>query len=303
MIFRAPTLLVIALFTSLVLAERCNPGEYRDGNGRCRDCADGYISPNSSPNGQPPYSCQPCPAGQTSDDTHTQCQKCTPGNYNDTPGGTCRTCSSGYFNNVSGAKSCCQCCSGFYSSSQRTNCNKCPSSRPYSFPGSNENNDCVNQSNRKGQPEPVNSCNMVANNYCPNPTDGGPTGSPIARKKRDTHCTRGLESCPHYSGRGGFECVNTQNDPESCGGCVSFDGKGSGTDCTALEGVSVTRCAKGSCVVDACRKGYAKSLDGSSCTLAKSVDGSNSEALKSWNSGATSKRSSPAKRAIRGRVF
>ncbi|KAG8956979.1 hypothetical protein FRC00_004645, partial [Tulasnella sp. 408] len=81
-----------------------------------------------------------------------------------------------------------------------------------------------------------------------NPTGPGPVGTAITRKKR-MHCTRGLESCPHYSGRGAFECVDTQSDPESCGGCVSLDGKGSGTDCTAIDGVSVAHCAKGSCVI------------------------------------------------------
>ncbi|KAG8923391.1 hypothetical protein FRC01_012807 [Tulasnella sp. 417] len=146
---------------------------------------------------------------------------------------------------------------------------------------------------------------MQADNVCPNPTGPGPTGSPInAKKKRGLHCTKGFQSCPHYSGRGGFECVDTQNDPESCGGCVSLDGKGSGTDCTALEGVSVTRCAAGSCIIDACRKGYAKSLDGTSCVSVSSVDGSNPEAFSSQELGATAKRGSPAKRAaIRGRIF
>ncbi|KAG8910582.1 hypothetical protein FRC01_006249 [Tulasnella sp. 417] len=126
---------------------------------------------------------------------------------------------------------------------------------------------------------------MQADNVCPNPNGGGPVGSPITTRKRGLQCTRGFESCPHYSGRGGVECVDTQSDPESCGGCVSVDGKGSGTDCTALEGVSVTRCAKGSCVIDACKKGYAKSLDGSSCVPTTTLN------------------SQSAKRAIRGRVF
>ncbi|KAG8898502.1 hypothetical protein FRC00_002725, partial [Tulasnella sp. 408] len=191
---------------------------------------------------------------------------------------------------------------------------------PYSFPQSDQNNDCTDTQGTR--PDPVTTCDMVATNVCPNPTGTGPTGTAITRKKR-MHCTRGLESCPHYSGRGGFECVDTRNDPESCGGCVSLDGKGSGTDCTAIDGVSVARCAKGSCVIgqypgispsltrtyrlapvaDACRKGYAKSLDGSSCTLVGSKDSSNPEAFNSQDVGATSKRSSTAKRAIRGRAF
>ncbi|KAG9043096.1 hypothetical protein FS837_010036 [Tulasnella sp. UAMH 9824] len=136
-----------------------------------------------------------------------------------------------------------------------------------------------------------------------NPTGTGPIGTAITRKKRQIHCTKGFKSCPNYNGRGGFECVDTQNDPESCGGCVSFNGKGSGTDCTAMEGVSVTRCVKGSCVIDSCGRGYAKSLDGSSCAPVSSMDGSNPTAFSSQNSVAKSKRSSSAKGAIRGRVF
>ncbi|KIO29695.1 hypothetical protein M407DRAFT_21121 [Tulasnella calospora MUT 4182] len=268
MLFRAPTVLVAAFFAGLVLAERCQPGEYRDNSGKCHDCADGYISSNASPNGQPAYSCEPCPAGQSSNPAHTQCQKCEPGTANGVEGGTCEKCEPGYFNNVSGAKSCCQCCSGFYSNNPRTHCNKCAESKPYSFPGSNKNDDCVKPKDRTTEPEPVDSCDMVADNVCPNPTGGGPVGTAITRKKRTIYCTKGFDSCPHYSGRGGFECVDTQNDPESCGGCVSLDVKGKGTDCTAIDGVSVSRCVKGSCVIDSCGKGYAKSLDGSSCISA-----------------------------------
>ncbi|KAG8967764.1 hypothetical protein FRC05_001943, partial [Tulasnella sp. 425] len=132
-----------------------------------------------------------------------------------------------------------------------------------------------------------------------NPTGSGPVGSPVARKKRDMHCTRGLQACPRYAGRGGFECINTRSDPESCGGCRDLDGKGSGSDCTAITGVSVTRCVKGSCVIDSCKKGYTKSLDGSSCVSSSSADGSNPEAFNAQEMGARMKRNSFAKRFAR----
>ncbi|KAG9043097.1 hypothetical protein FS837_010037 [Tulasnella sp. UAMH 9824] len=165
------------------------------------------------------------------------------------------------------------------------------------------NDDCKKEKDRNGRPEPVESCKMVADNVCPNPTDDGPSGTAITRKKRGLLCPKGFKLCPNYSGRGGSECVDTQNDPECCGGCVSIVGKSGGTDCTAIDGVSVARCVKGSCVIDSCRAGYAKSSDGSSCSSVSSVDGSNPEAFGTHNLGATSKRRSPAKRSVRGRDF
>ncbi|KIO29691.1 hypothetical protein M407DRAFT_6000 [Tulasnella calospora MUT 4182] len=45
MLFRAPTVLAVAFFAGFVLAKKCQPGEYRDANGDCQNCADGSISP------------------------------------------------------------------------------------------------------------------------------------------------------------------------------------------------------------------------------------------------------------------
>ncbi|KAG8946371.1 Dihydroxyacetone synthase [Tulasnella sp. 408] len=109
------------------------------------------------------------------------------------------------------------------------------------------NDDCKKYA--YGRPEPVESCKMVADNVCPNPTDDGPSGTAITRKKRGTRCQKGWQLCSNYLGVRGSECVDTQNDPESCGGCVSAVGKSSGTDCTAMEGVGLARCVKGSCVI------------------------------------------------------
>ncbi|KAG8918544.1 hypothetical protein FRC01_001804, partial [Tulasnella sp. 417] len=82
-----------------------------------------------------------------------------------------------------------------------------------------------------------------------NPTSSGPIGTPVGAQKRSMQCAQGLDACPRYSGRGGFDCVDTENDPEACGGCIGLDGRGTGKDCTAIEGASVTRCVKRSCVV------------------------------------------------------
>ncbi|KAG9028646.1 Dihydroxyacetone synthase [Tulasnella sp. JGI-2019a] len=84
---------------------------------------------------------------------------------------------------------------------------------------------------------------------------------------------QGYKRCFNYSGVGGFECINVTKDPESCGGCVAPEGvlqatrtsdygnyeeATGGQDCTAIPGVSATTCRRGQCVIEACRKGYAK---------------------------------------------
>ncbi|KAG8943610.1 hypothetical protein FRC04_002771 [Tulasnella sp. 424] len=145
---------------------------------------------------------------------------------------------------------------------------------------------------------------MVADNVCPNPTGDGPIGTAISRKKRSIKCTKGFDACPRYSGRGGFDCIDTENDPESCGGCLGLDGSGSGTDCTAIKGVSVTRCVKRSCVIDSCRKGWAKSLDGASCVLVSRTTGSSQATeLHVQDTNTRKKRTSSAKRSIRGSIY
>ncbi|KIO28221.1 hypothetical protein M407DRAFT_22554 [Tulasnella calospora MUT 4182] len=140
---------------------------------------------------------------------------------------------------------------------------------------------------------------MVSDNVCPNTTGSGPVGTAISRKKRDLRCAQGFTACPRYSGRGGFDCVDTENDPESCGGCVGLDGEGTGTDCTATKGASVTRCVKRSCVVDSCRKGWVKSIDGTSCVLVSR----SSRGVHAQGTEVKRKSTSSAKRAIRAKIF
>lgn len=53
----------------------------------------------------------------------------------------------------------------------------------------------------------------------------------------------------------GYECVDVQNDLESCGGCVAndspFGGRtaAGGRDCSAIPNVDAVRCQKGACVI------------------------------------------------------
>ena len=107
-------------------------------------------------------------------------------------------------------------------------------------------------------------------------------------------CRKGLTKCPRFHGQGGFDCINTSTDPDSCGGCVSPDGKGlgEGQDCNSIPNVSTTRCVSGTCVicesfmsfmlsrhgsdfdggVASCRKNYKTSDDGKACISPRRSD-------------------------------
>lgn len=82
---------------------------------------------------------------------------------------------------------------------------------------------------------------------------------PLPAKTRP--CAFGLHHCPVYGQwqKGtflkGFECIDTQHELESCGGCVhndSPDGEVNnrgGQDCSAITGVDTVRCVQGRCVI------------------------------------------------------
>ncbi|KAF6756712.1 hypothetical protein DFP72DRAFT_893569 [Ephemerocybe angulata] len=68
---------------------------------------------------------------------------------------------------------------------------------------------------------------------------------------------------------GSWECIDTQRDLESCGGCLlsttgDFDEQ-DGQDCTAIEGVSDVSCVRGFCMVKKCMHGYEVDESNSSC--------------------------------------
>jgi hypothetical protein len=69
------------------------------------------------------------------------------------------------------------------------------------------------------------------------------------------------------SGSGIFECVDTQNSLDSCGGCVRFGDNqgGGGRDCSTIANVDAVHCQKGHCVVDKCRANFKVSVAGDGC--------------------------------------
>ena len=74
----------------------------------------------------------------------------------------------------------------------------------------------------------------------------------------------GEKSCPLYGSTGGrgflkaYECVDVQNDLESCGGCVMDDSPfgertaDGGRDCSAIPNVDAVTCRRGECVIREC---------------------------------------------------
>ncbi|KAI0065204.1 hypothetical protein BV25DRAFT_1799239, partial [Artomyces pyxidatus] len=64
-----------------------------------------------------------------------------------------------------------------------------------------------------------------------------------------------------------WECLDTANDLESCGGCALplTPYTPLGTDCTALPGVADVSCLSGSCLVRRCLPGYTLAKDSSHC--------------------------------------
>lgn len=85
-------------------------------------------------------------------------------------------------------------------------------------------------------------------------------------------CPGSLSSClvnvPTVHSGVSFECIDTQAELESCGGCVNgyysrqfVIGQNitfSGVDCTSMEGVTfgAVSCVSGQCVASRCRSGY-----------------------------------------------
>lgn len=103
-----------------------------------------------------------------------------------------------------------------------------------------------------------------------------PTASGVARRSKiarelarrqaqQTLCPASQSACV-IPGTESFECLDTQNELEACGGCVSgvFGAVAGaaelavGVDCSALPGVAVggVSCVRGQCEVSACAKDY-----------------------------------------------
>ncbi|GAA5979786.1 hypothetical protein JCM11641_002693 [Rhodosporidiobolus odoratus] len=74
-------------------------------------------------------------------------------------------------------------------------------------------------------------------------------------------------------GNGGYECVDTMQALDSCGGCAST---GEGADCTRIRGAAGVGCEVGVCRVFSCESGWKPSLKGDKCVRIKAQSDSSS---------------------------
>lgn len=84
----------------------------------------------------------------------------------------------------------------------------------------------------------------------------------IESNKAGALCPKNFAACP-IPGRpqAEYECLNTLEDLQSCGGCTSM---GTGQDCTAIRGAKWMGCVSGQCEVYSCQKGW-RQVNGTSC--------------------------------------
>jgi len=114
---------------------------------------------------------------------------------------------------------------------------------------------------------------VICNGVCQN--KACPSGKPYhKREKRWTgsgECNArgaGHMACGVFGGAArAWECIDTDHDLESCGGCVLplTPYTPVGVDCTAIPGVADVSCASGSCIVHRCSSGYSASTDSTHC--------------------------------------
>jgi hypothetical protein len=75
-------------------------------------------------------------------------------------------------------------------------------------------------------------------------------------------CAAAFTSCPIAGRTQAFECLDTQSNVESCGGCTSTD---QGIDCTSIESAEDVACVMGQCVVNVCQPGWKVGANATEC--------------------------------------
>lgn len=121
--------------------------------------------------------------------------------------------------------------------------------------------------------EPHQECNGKCGNY---------SSCSSAYAKREAHYGGNKRACPPgftacgILGRNArtWECINTQHELESCGGCsipLTIPSP-EGQDCTNILGVSDVSCVNGRCAVHRCMPGYVIDVTGSTCIYSEEKD-------------------------------
>ncbi|KZT62222.1 hypothetical protein CALCODRAFT_426602, partial [Calocera cornea HHB12733] len=108
-------------------------------------------------------------------------------------------------------------------------------------------------------------------------------GSGGWRKRDLSTCSFGLKRCGVWShwGARSYECLDTDVELESCGGCAIpyGDEAVTGQDCSQIKGVSDVECEAGRCKVNRCRPGWTVSDDGASCARLAPMSAGHSQTL------------------------
>ncbi|KZO99491.1 hypothetical protein CALVIDRAFT_561349 [Calocera viscosa TUFC12733] len=269
MVRPAALLLALAALAASASATTCSPGTWNQG-GHCQACQSGYQCPD----GINQYMCN---AGTYANSGNTACVTCPVGNqcpsgglsaprpcdagwYQDQVGqSSCKNCPAGTFNGAMGQTGCCACCVGSFNSQQtQTHCQACSNGKT-SPAGSTDESQCTGP---KWTSPPT----------CTTPSTA--TTCPATSQRRARSNAKAKRSCPKFGqklcpilhGRGGSECVDVENDLESCGGCMDADPSlGGGVDCTQISGARDVACRRGKCVVTRCAPGYQVAEDRSTC--------------------------------------
>ncbi|MBW0550967.1 hypothetical protein O181_090682 [Austropuccinia psidii MF-1] len=103
---------------------------------------------------------------------------------------------------------------------------------------------------------------------CPGRCATSPTALSRLRKRSQItlgFCPTGLDACPISSLKpsAGYECINTKEELESCGGCATT---GDGMNCNTLLGVKSAGCSAGQCLAFDCEAGF-QLTDQNTCVL------------------------------------
>eukprot|EP00914_Ancora_sagittata_P010696 GHVO01020792.1.p1 GENE.GHVO01020792.1~~GHVO01020792.1.p1 ORF type:complete len:195 (-),score=12.47 GHVO01020792.1:187-771(-) len=109
-------------------------------------------------------------------------------------------------------------------------------------------------------------------NSCPSAVPGHKRDHLHWGKHKQQSCKPGWTACGISGGRkNDWECVNTHDDLESCGGCpfdtTSLTSDVIGVDCTTLPGVADVSCVSGICDVTKCMEGFEISRSGQHCEI------------------------------------
>ncbi|KAF8681526.1 Si dkey-21a6.5 [Rhizoctonia solani] len=221
-----------------------------------KQCGRGfYSSPGST-------TCKKCPAGSYCNSA-TTCEPalCQPGRFSANEGASdCTECAAGTYINRYGSTSCCKCCAGsFQSSTGQTHCQACPEqTRPNgqgkvlvtSEPGSKSSQQC--HAYGLGDPAPIpGACvdSSVTENQAVCPATTGPVPTGLRKRTVPRGCSnRRHTMCEVKSGRGGWECLDTETTLDACGSCDN--------DCSAIPYVGDVKCVAGKCQVATCLKGF-----------------------------------------------